>query len=793
MASGAVAAAMLMLLMVGGAGAGAAAAATTRRRNACTRICGNISVPFPFGIEPGCYHATGFNLTCSHSYRPPRLFLGDAQVLEISIPNAMVFVRSSLHSVRIGDQGLVNRTWVVRFPQRGSYPYSLSVLDTGDSNLVLDEMSCTYSQLVDNNSTFASCTAASATANEGVTIAYSFYNIDVGYSFYNIQIRKLEASLNGDGYSFFVNDRGIYNSTECYNRTSHKYTPPPDDEPELVTLSWIISSSDSFCLDPNVSAPECRSANSSCLRDDVDLILSGYTCRCSEGFHGNPYIAHGPRACQDIDECTSPERYHCYGDCKNTQGSFICLCPAGYEGNSSVPNGCKDIDECDNPEEHSCYGTCQNFPGSFQCQCPNGTYGNPYTKDGCVMIKRKNSFIGLSIGLGVGSGTSLFLALGAPFIIRKIKLQKLKKMREKLFNQNHGLLLQQLISHNADIGERMIITLRELQKATNNFDRARVIGGGGHGIVFKGIIGLQVVAIKKSKFFVQREIDQFINEVAVLSQLNHRNVVKLLGCCLEVEVPLLIYEFVSNGTLYQHLHVEGSMSLAWVDRKRIALEVARALSYLHSAASMPIFHRDIKSSNILLDDNLIAKVSDFGASRYIPIDQTGIATDVQGTIGYLDPMYYYTGRLTDKSDVFSFGVLLIELLTRKQPFLYQSNDDGSLVSHFIKLVAEGNLVDIIDPQVIEEEEEEDGEVQEVATIASTCTKLRREDRPTMREVEITLENLLARKQHVPCIISPRSNEDETLAQYMPTERITNEASRQHTMEEEIMLSASYPR
>jgi serine/threonine protein kinase len=229
----------------------------------------------------------------------------------------------------------------------------------------------------------------------------------------------------------------------------------------------------------------------------------------------------------------------------------------------------------------------------------------------------------------------------------------------------------------------------------------------------------------------------------------------------------------------------------WVDRIRISLEVARALSYLHSATSMPIFHRDIKSSNILLDDRLTAKVSDFGASRYIPIDQTGITTAVQGTIGYLDPMYYYTGRLTDKSDVFSFGVLLIELLTRKQPFLYRSNDDDSLVSHFVKMLAQGNLFDIIDPQVMEEE---DGEAEEVATLASLCTKIRGEDRPTMREVEMTLENLLAKKQHVPCIMAPRTNEDETLVHFMPTERITNyEASRQYTMEEEILLSASYPR
>ena len=290
---------------------------------------------------------------------------------------------------------------------------------------------------------------------------------------------------------------------------------------------------------------------------------------------------------------------------------------------------------------------------------------------------------------------------------------------------------------------------------------------------------------------MQREIKEFINEVVVLSQVNHRNVVKLLGCCLETEVPLLVYEFISNGTLYNHLHVEGPISLLWADRIRIALEVTRALSYLHLGCSMPIYHRDIKSSNILLDDSLTAKVSDFGASRYIPIDQTGVTTIVQGTLGYLDPMYHYTGRLTDKSDVFSFGVLLIELLTRKKPSKYRSNDGDYLVSHFEKMLTTRNLASIVDPQVMEEE---NGDLQEVATLAVMCTKLRGEDRPTMREVELRLENLLLKKKLVTCItIARRNNEDETQFQYVPIEPVTNDTSRQYTMEEEMLLSASYPR
>ncbi|KAL6644586.1 hypothetical protein ACP70R_016194 [Stipagrostis hirtigluma subsp. patula] len=764
----------------------APAAIATELGSSCTRSCGNITIPYPFSVEPGCYHAAGFNLTCKQG-DPPELFLGDGtvQVLEISIPNATVSI-SSLRVEFPGDDdgpttGTTNGTWGSGLPRGGPYflsEFTNSVAVVGCAVRV-DIRGGVHKDLI------GSCTAVCPLSPEssgdiisGVTGACSGIgccqaDIIIGYSFYDVQIHKFNRSVNEE-YSVFVSDSSV-----------SKYMSFKSIWPEALPalLSWVINGS---TCPTNTSAPECRSAHSSC-QDSFSEGHGGYVCRCSDGFQGNPYV---PRGCQDIDECESPDIYLCHGNCTNTPGSFICQCPTGYIGNASVPDGCRDIDECEHAEAHSCYGLCLNFPGSFHCQCPNGTYGNPLTKGGCITIK--NSFTGLSIGLGVGTGTSLLLlALGGPFIVRKIKLRKEKKMKEKFFNQNHGLLLQQLISHNADIGGRMIITLRELEKATNSFDKAHVVGGGGHGVVFKGIIDLHVVAIKKSKIIVKREIDEFINEVVVLSQVNHRNVVKLLGCCLETEVPLLVYEFISNGTLYHHLHVEGTISLPWEDRLRIAMEVARALSYLHSSASMPVFHRDIKSSNILLDNTLTAKVSDFGASRYIPIDQTGVMTAVQGTIGYLDPLYYYTGRLTDKSDVFSFGVLLVELLTRKKPFIYRSDDGDGLVSHFISLLTEGKLLDIMDPQV---SEEENGEVQGVATLAARCTKLEGEDRPTMREVEMTLENLLVKK-HVPRHTTARRYDagETVLAHCMSIERITKEASRQYTMEEEVLLSATYPR
>ncbi|XP_044402328.1 putative wall-associated receptor kinase-like 16 [Triticum aestivum] len=453
---------------------------------------------------------------------------------------------------------------------------------------------------------------------------------------------------------------------------------------------------------------------------------------------------------------------------------------------------------------------CIQESRGYSCQCSEGYQGNPYLVDGCQVQKQTlihkliERFVsdgrwlfkdkGIIIGVASGACLVLLVFIGI-FISKKLRHKRTQMLKRKFFEQNRGQLLQQLVSQRADIAERMIIPLEELEKATNNVDKARELGGRGHGTVYKGILSdLHVVAIKKPKKVVQKEIDEFINEVAILSQINHRNVVKLYGCCLKTEVPMLVYEFISNGTLYDHLHVEGPKSLSWSDRLRIAIETAKSLAYLHSTASIPIIHRDIKSVNILLDDTLTTKITDFGASRYISVEKSGLTTMVQGTIGYLDPMYFYTGRLTEKSDVYSFGVMVVELLTRKKPFSYLSPSGDGIVAHFAMLFAEDNLSHILDPQVIDDWSKE---AHEVATLAIACTQLKGEDRPTMRQVELTLESLQSSMHIVSDNVVDEEFENDVIPINCPMnehERGGDEDStRQYSMEEEFMISSRYPR
>ncbi|GMP41141.1 hypothetical protein CsSME_00011338 [Camellia sinensis var. sinensis] len=357
-----------------------------------------------------------------------------------------------------------------------------------------------------------------------------------------------------------------------------------------------------------------------------------------------------------------------------------------------------------------------------------------------------------------------------------------KKRKENFFKRNGGFLLQHKLSSSDGSEKIKLFNSKELEKATDHYHEDRILGQGGQdllymdpslgwlrvknmrisllfiflnflinhllsinfptGTVYKGMLSDgRIIAVKKSKVIDGRQVEQFINEVVILSQIVHRNIVKLLGCCLETNVPMLIYEFIPNGTLSQHIHDPNEeFPLSWEMRFRIATEVAGALSYLHYAASIPIYHRDMKSTNILLDDKYKAKVSDFGISTSIDVDNTHLTTRVQGTFGYLDPEYFQSSQFTDKSDVYSFGVVIVELLTGQKPISStRSQESRSLVTHFMESIEENCLLEILDPRILKEGRRE--EMIAVAHLAKKCLNLNGKKRPTMKDVAVELEGI----------------------------------------------------
>ncbi|KAJ1270687.1 hypothetical protein BS78_06G070900 [Paspalum vaginatum] len=739
----------------------------------CNTTCGKVQVPYPFGFGPARCYWPGFNLTCDTSHDPPPLLLGDGtlQVVNISLTHSTVRVIRNLNTPTL----YMNGTGYSFDLPNISEPYSLSsrnefVLNACGWQATLrlqlqsggggDHHNISVVVLNSNCSNMSSaggpgwpvgkdycsgtngcCHAPISAGSTPMNVTFQVLKPDpVPLGPHNTPSGMFIYAFLTEGLSSMDHQHQHMNLNREINATYKQMSSP-------LVLQWAVKQ--------GFPAPDT---------------MLGATCPSDVA----------PRLCKSN-----------HSNCRQEHGGYTCQCTQGYVGNPYITDGCKDIDECEIPRiRNACFGHCNNLVGSYTCRCPRGTHGNPSSLNGC----RPSRVTGLSMGIGVGSGAGfILLVLVVIYVIKKLKHRRSMKLKQKFFKQNRGQLLQQLVAHRADIAERMIITLEELEKATNKFDKARELGGGGHGTVYMGILSNQhFVAIKKSNISVQREIDEFINEVAILSQIRHRNVVKLYGCCLETKVPLLVYEFVSNGTLYSHLHVEGAMSLSWKDRLRIATETAKAIAYLHSAVSIPIIHRDIKSTNILLDDTLTSKVADFGASRHIPIDRTRVTTNVQGTIGYLDPTYYCTGWLTEKSDVFSFGVLLVELLTRKTPYSRVSADGRGLVAHFVTLHTSSSLVDILDQQVMQEGGNQ--QATEVAALAVRCVKISEDERPTMRQVEMTLEAIQANEQTSDN--STAETFENSIRRRFPSDpkgRSLQNMTRQYSLEEELSLSASFPR
>ncbi|XVE81198.1 hypothetical protein DITRI_Ditri15bG0043600 [Diplodiscus trichospermus] len=669
----------------------------TVSQKSCTQKCGDIDIPYPFGVEGGCYLNDWFRIICNET---------GAFISSINL---------QLRSVLFSEGSVLVYHPITYFKCHNKDNSGISVNLTGSPFFFSNFRSAFWFSGCGNwasvfrnqadNYPIAGCLQPDCGHIETSSDAGCTVMVPPGLSSFHANMTEIGSSngSNRSCESAFVIDIEKFDNNFTINLDRYEISNSTHVPTMLV---WGIPRS-GLCELNEGSNISCSSDGKYCWSN----ISSTHLCVCSVDFNDDYYVD----VCQETGKCgdSSPRYKYCHMLCLNTPGKYCTSpCPDKYRYEST----------------------------SDRCE-PRASKSRAKQRDLAIII-----------GCSTSIGTA-FVLLGTWRMFKVLKRRKNIKLKQKYFKRNGGLLLQQQLRCNEGNVEKIrLFASKELEKATDYYNENRILGQGGQGTVYKGMLtDGSIVAIKKSKMVEEKILDekklqQFINEVVILSQINHRNVVNLLGCCLETKVPLLVYEFIPNGTLSQFIHDQNEeFPMTWEMRLRIAAESANALSYLHSAASIPIYHRDIKSSNILLDDKYRAKVSDFGTSISVALEKTHVTTRVQGTFGYMDPEYFRSSQFTEKSDVYSFGVVLAELLTGQKPVSStQSDETRSLVSFFLHSMKENSLFNLLDPMVMKDGPKE--EVIAFAKLAKRSLNLNGKKRPTMKQVAMELERIRASEE-----------------------------------------------
>ncbi|GMH25240.1 hypothetical protein Nepgr_027083 [Nepenthes gracilis] len=391
---------------------------------------------------------------------------------------------------------------------------------------------------------------------------------------------------------------------------------------------------------------------------------------------------------------------------------------------------------------------CPSLPladgaSGYRCQCNDGFTGDGFADgEGCRPACDTSKYIsghcgGIRIAVLVGG-----IVAGASAVVAMAVICYF--FWRHSYSMKGDTSANRLLSEAAGRSRVPLYPYKEIDRATNGFSEKQRLGTGAYGTVYAGILqNDECVAIKRIKHRDTDSVEQVMNEIELLSSVSHPNLVRLLGCCIEKGEQILVYEYVPNGTLAQHLQRERGGGIPWATRVTIATETALAIAYLHSAIKPPIYHRDIKSSNILLDFEYKSKVADFGLSRLGMPESSHVSTAPLGTLGYVDPEYHQNFYLSDKSDVYSFGVVLVEIITAMRVVDFsRPQSEVNLATLAVDRIGKGRVDEIIDPFI---EANRDSRillsVHKMAELAFRCLAHHGDMRPSMAEVADELQHI----------------------------------------------------